>query len=328
MPRLRQQRLLDLRGDLHLLLHPRLLERLAVEPGILDRDRGLGGQRLERGAGGARQQGALLAAVEIEHADALLFGLLIGAVQIAHQAERGAQDVADAERHGADVHVGEIAVQQVGDDLLLAGREDLFWDLSAGLEALAGEREPAAPARDLELQLAGRRRQHDEAALGAGDLERRVHHQREHFVEHAARAESAQPFEQRGHLAQIADGRRRVAIAGGTARRLRGVLEQEHHLGAAAAAESHEIAVLQRVFGDAFAVDVGAVAAAAIAKDEGAALGGDFGVVARYIAAHQLQVVAAAAADRKHRLVDVDHTATQSVSDLETTVCHTRNSGS
>ena len=80
--------------------------------------------------------------------------------------------------------------------------------------------------------------------------------------------------------------------------------------------------VLQRVLGDAFAVDVRAVAAAAIAEHEGAVFGGDFGVVARHIAAHQLQVVAAAAADREHRLVDVDHTPTQGVSDLETTVCH------
>ena len=36
-----QQRLLDLGGDAHLLLHPRLLERLAIEPRVLDRDRRL-----------------------------------------------------------------------------------------------------------------------------------------------------------------------------------------------------------------------------------------------------------------------------------------------
>ena len=44
-------------------------------------------------------------------------------------------DVTDAERHRAHVHVGEIAVEQVGDDLQLAGREDLFGNLAAGVEA-------------------------------------------------------------------------------------------------------------------------------------------------------------------------------------------------
>src|SRR6185503_2454082 len=37
----RQQRLLDLRRDAHLLLHARLLELVAIEPGVLDGDRGL-----------------------------------------------------------------------------------------------------------------------------------------------------------------------------------------------------------------------------------------------------------------------------------------------
>ena len=59
----------------------------------------------------------------------------VGALDVAHQPQRRAEHVADAERDGADVHVGEIAVEQVGDDLLLAGREHLFGNLAAGLEA-------------------------------------------------------------------------------------------------------------------------------------------------------------------------------------------------
>ena len=77
----------------------------------------------------------------------------VGAIEIAHELERRAQHVADAERHGAHVGVGEVAVEQVGHDLFLAGREDLFRNLSAGLEALAGERHASLAAGDLELEV-------------------------------------------------------------------------------------------------------------------------------------------------------------------------------
>ena len=106
-----------------------------------------------------------------------------------------------------------------------------------------GQRDAAAAARQLELELVGRRRQHDEAALGAADLDRRVEHQRQHVVEDAAGAERAQPFEQRRDLAEVADRRRRRLVdrAGGA------VGEQEHHLGAAGAAEPDPVAVHQRL---------------------------------------------------------------------------------
>ena len=58
----RQERLLDFRGDLQLVLDARLLERLAVEPRVFDGHAGFGGQRIERRAGVRRQQAALLAA--------------------------------------------------------------------------------------------------------------------------------------------------------------------------------------------------------------------------------------------------------------------------
>ena len=137
---LREQRLLDLRGDPHLLLHPRLLHRLAIEPRVLDRDGGLGGQRLERGAGRVREQRALLAVVEVQHADAALLADGLGSIEVAHQAQRHAQHVADAERDRAGVHVGQLAVEQVGDDARLAGAEDFLGNLAAGREAAAGQR--------------------------------------------------------------------------------------------------------------------------------------------------------------------------------------------
>ncbi len=50
--RLGKQRALDVGRDAHLLLHLGLVERLAVQPRVLDGDRRLGGERFERGARG------------------------------------------------------------------------------------------------------------------------------------------------------------------------------------------------------------------------------------------------------------------------------------
>ena len=82
-------------------------------------------------------------------------------------------------------------------------------------------------------------RQHDEAALGAGHLDRRIQHERQHVVEHAAAAERAQAVEQRGNLAQVADR----ASSSPCPRAGAGVGEQEHEFGAAAAAEPDAVAV-------------------------------------------------------------------------------------
>ena len=173
-------------------------------------------------------------------------GRHVGPVEVAHEAQRRAEHVADAERHRAPVVLGQVVVEQVGHDLQLAGREHLFGDLAAGVEAVARQGDAAARPRQLQLELPVVAGQHDEAALGAGDVDGRVEHQRQHLVEHAARAERAQPFEQRRHLADVADrraGRRR-------ARRLPARIGQEHHLGAAAAAELDPVAVRQPMLGD------------------------------------------------------------------------------
>src|SRR5437763_14669 len=74
----RQQRLLNRRRDRQLLLELGLVERFAVEARVLDRQRRLGRQRVERGDRRRRSQGAALAAVEIQHPDDFLRDFLLG----------------------------------------------------------------------------------------------------------------------------------------------------------------------------------------------------------------------------------------------------------
>src|SRR5262249_59815626 len=62
----REQRLLNRGSDFQFLLELCLVERLAIEPRILDRQRRLGRQRLERRLRRGRAQRAALAAVEVE----------------------------------------------------------------------------------------------------------------------------------------------------------------------------------------------------------------------------------------------------------------------
>ena len=126
------------------------------------------------------------------------------------------------------VHAGQLAVEEVGDDAGLAGAEDFLGNLPAGGKADTRERRMAAAARHLELELVRFGREHDEAALGAADIDCRIHDEGQHVVEHPPRPEGAQAFQQCGNLAKIADRRRRGAIDGGLA-----VGEEEDHLGAA-----------------------------------------------------------------------------------------------
>jgi len=138
---------LNRRGDLELLLELRLVERLAVEPRVLDRERRFGAERLERGLRRRRFQRATVAAVEIEDADDLVGAPLLGALDVAHEAQRRAEHLPDAERDGARVELREVAVEQILDDLLLAGREHLFRNLAARVERPARQRDVPARAR-------------------------------------------------------------------------------------------------------------------------------------------------------------------------------------
>src|SRR5204862_7923731 len=131
-----------------------------------------------------------------------------------HQLERHALDVADAQRDGAHVHVGQVAVEEIRDDLRFAGAEHFLGNLAAGGEGGAGQRLLATAARQLELEVVAGKGEHDEAGRGAGDLDCRVQHQRQYVVEHAPAAERAQPVEEGRDLPQVADrGGGRLVLA-------------------------------------------------------------------------------------------------------------------
>ena len=102
------------------------------------------------------------------------------------------------------------------------------------------------------------------------------------------------------------------------------LVEQEHHLGAAAAAEADEVAVHERLLGDLLAVDERAVAGAPIAQDVMLVFASDVGVIARDVAADQLQIVAAAPADGKRRLLERHDTPPEGVGHFEAPKWHGR----
>src|SRR5262249_8676495 len=104
-----QERLLNRRGDLELLLELCLVGRLAIQARVLERERRFGRQRVERRLRRRGSQGAPLAAVEIQDADEFLGALLFGTLDVADQPERRAEHVADAERDGPGVQLREIA---------------------------------------------------------------------------------------------------------------------------------------------------------------------------------------------------------------------------
>ena len=139
-----KQRALDFGGELQLALHPRLLRRFAIEPRAFDRRRGFSGDRLERAARGARHQLPLLAAVEVQHADRALLGVGARLIEVPHDPQWRAEDVADAQRDGAEMLPGKIALAQVGDDPLVPGLEHLLRNLLARGERL---RPTASPCR-------------------------------------------------------------------------------------------------------------------------------------------------------------------------------------
>src|SRR5207302_3762448 len=311
--RRRQQRLLNRGGDLQLLLELRFVERFAVEPRVLDCQRRFGRQRLERRLRRRRPQRAALAAVEVQHANELLGDFLLDALDVPDQPQRRAEHVADAERDGAGVLRGEIAVEEIFDDRLLPRREHRLGNLAARLERPSRQRYLAARARQLELELLLAVGEHAEAALGAGDVDRRVEHGRGTFAEHASRPERAQPFEQRRHLSQLGRRRNRAALD-----RRRFAVDEEHDLGVARLSEANLIAVREHFLARPVAVDVRAEARLLVADHVPAVLGRNLGMHARDVGAGQAQIGLAAPADREQRLVDRDDASAERVGDHQT----------
>ena len=258
VPGVWQQSLLNLGRDPELLFEPPLLERLTIQPRVLDRDCRLRGERVDSGPRRRRQQRALFAAVQIQNADPFLFGRRARLVQVPDEPQGRTEHVSDAERDRAHVSVRQMAVEQVAHDPRLAGCEHAFGDLVARVEGLPWQRHLAPGTRQREVECAVRVGQHDERALGAGDLDRRVQDEREHFVEHVPRSERAKAFEQRRHLPQRFDCRH--GPPAGAADRRSGFLDEKHQLGSAAPAQPDAIAVGQRPLRHAIAVHEGAVA--------------------------------------------------------------------
>ena len=182
---------------------------------------------------------------------------------------------------------------------------------------LPGERRPPLPASHLELELAGRRRQHDEAALGPAHLDRRIQHEREDVIQYSAGAQGPQPLEQDGNLPEVADcGRRRPLD------RRRRIGQEEDHLRAARPAETDPIAVRQRAFGDLLTVHIRAVARVPVAEHEMVVLERDFGVVPRHLAPGQPQIVRLASPDLELALGDRDDAPPEGVGHFESGVGH------
>ena len=176
---------------------------------------------------------------------------------------------------------------------------------------------PRAP-RHLELELAGRRRQHDEAALGAAHLDGRIQHEREHVVQYAAGAEGAQPLEQDGNLPQVADrGRRGRARPGGGESARRNTISAPP-----VRPEPDPIAVRERAFGDLLTVDIRAVARVPVAEDEMVVLERDFGVVARHLAPGKPQIVRLAPPDLELPFGDRHDAPAEGVGHFESGVGH------
>ncbi len=98
--------------------------------------------------------------------------------------------------------------------------------------------------------------------------------------------------------------------------------EEEHHLGAAAAAEPDAVAVHERPLGYLLAVDVGAVARALVADEKLVVLGVDLGMVARDLAAGQAEIVGFAPSDLEVALRDRHDTAAQGVGYFKAGIGH------
>ena len=240
-------------------------------------------------------------AVQVEDSNHLVLGVLLGPLHVADEAQRRAQDVADAKRNCAHVLARVGAVLEVLDNPLRARGEDALGDLPAGLERPARQGHPPLGASQLEVEPALVVGEHDEAALGARDVDRRVEHQCQHVVEHPSGPECAQPFEQTRHVAQSGCGRER----GAGARDVR-VADEKDNLGVVRLAQADQVAMRQHVFGRAFPIDECAELGLAIAQPAHLIVHDDLRVVPGHPIVDHPHVASGVAAERDERLIHGD----------------------
>ena len=144
---------------------------------------------------------ALLAAVEIQHADAPLPAFRCGIAAVLGDLQRRTQHVTDPKRQGASVPRCVCIIQEVADDPVDARGEDFGGNLFARLRRTEGD--PAARPGETLDQLATGFGEQNESAFRARELKRTVKHDREHLVEHLPGSERTQTGEERIHLPEV-----------------------------------------------------------------------------------------------------------------------------
>src|SRR5262249_4669484 len=117
-------------------------------------------------------ESAPFTAVEIQDADDFVVGKDVAALDVAHQAKRCTEHVANAECYRASVQMRQIAVEQVFDDGFAARCKHVLRNLLTGRKGASGERQAAARPCQLEFKLALIVSEHDEASLRPRHLDR------------------------------------------------------------------------------------------------------------------------------------------------------------
>src|SRR5262249_35239944 len=152
-------------------------------------------------------------------------------------------------------------------------------------------------------------------AIRGREIDGGVEDELEHVIEDAARAQRAQLLEQRGDPPQV---RRRYGRGAARGERI----DEKDNLGRTGRAELNPIAALEHAFGDALAVDVGAVARASIVQNESLTVPHDPGVSARDVPSVETQVALRVAADVEAVLVDRNDTPPLRVGDFQARFTH------
>ena len=165
--------------------------------------------------------------------------------------------------------------------------------------------------------------QHDERAFGVGNLNGRVENQRQHFLQHTARAKGPEPLQEHGDLAQVIAGAG-AGSQGHAAAFL--VAREEHEVCTAATAQADAVARANLDFVDLFAVDEGAVPRCLVPDEELCPVLRDLGVLARDLAAAEAQIVRLPAANRERQAIHIHESLAQHVTYFQPRGRHNRRS--